>query len=196
MNYKLKIFFTFLCFQTLIVNAQSKVDDFLGIPGPIKIDNQEFNLVWSSNPTDNYYKQEYLTSSDKLENYQKMIIIEFIQGDFTLDIVINQKISELESLKKSNPIVNYIVYENEGEYILDFLLSENTEDGKEIKIAERNVYRYKIISNNDKKGVLLFAISERGYPNNLKEFFNNLNENNIELIQSVGSYKLPQIKIK
>lgn len=193
---KLKFLSFFFFIQVISVNAQSKITDYLNVPGPIKIENKDYNLIWSSHPNKNYYKQEYLNSNDKIEKYDRLIIIEFVKGNFKLDDVVEQKVNEIEALKKSNPIVNHIVYENNGEYILDFLVSENSKDGKEIKIVERNVYRYKLISTNDIKGVFLFAVSERGYENNLDDFFTNLKNNNTKLIEIVGNYELPSVKIK
>ncbi|WP_345206453.1 hypothetical protein [Chryseobacterium ginsengisoli] len=153
-------------------------------------------MAWSSHPSSDYYKQEYLSSNEKLEHYNKLIIIEFVEGDFSLDKVVDQKVNEIENLKKNNPLVNYNVYENNGEYILDFLVSENSKDGKEIEIVERNVYRYKLISNSEKNGVMLFAVSERAYENNINSFFENLKNNNTDLIEVVGNYQLPNIKVK
>lgn len=92
--------------------------------------------------------------------------------------------------------MNYQILENNNEYILDFLISENSKDNEEILIAERNVYRYKLINKNGNKGVLLFGISERGYQENMDTFFNNLKTDSSKLIEIVGNYKLPDIEIK
>ncbi|WP_333597824.1 hypothetical protein [Chryseobacterium flavum] len=99
-------------------------------------------------------------------------------------------------MKKANPVISYQIHENKGEYILDFLISENSKDNKEVLIAERNIYRYKIISNKKSKGILLFALSERGYPENMDSFFNNLKTNTSKLIETVGNYNLTNIEIK
>jgi hypothetical protein len=196
MTNALKTIILILSLQFVAINAQSKATDYLNLPGPIKIENNSYNLVWSSHPNPNYYKQEYLSSNENIETYNKLVIIEFVVGNFTLDEVISQKVNELENLKKKNPIVNYKVYENNGEYILDFLTSENSKNGKEIKIIERNVYRYKLISNSEKNGVMLFAVSERAYEDNINSFFENLKNNITNLIETVGNYQLPSVKIK
>lgn len=39
-------------------------------------------------------------------------------------------------------------------------------------------------------------MSERGYPENMDSFFNNLKANTSKLIEIVGNYKLPAIEIK
>lgn len=183
-------------FSSLSLDAQNKINEYLSIPGPIKIDNTFYNLIWSSHPNENYYKQEYLSPNEKIEKYSTLVMIDYIQGTLKIEDVINRKVTELENLKKSNPVVNYKIYENGEEYILDFLITENSKDGKEILIAERNVYRYKLISNNKSKGVLLFGVSERGYKENIESFFNNLKNNSSKLIEVVGNYQLPNIEIR
>lgn len=193
---KFKILFLLIIVPLLYLKAQNKVNDYLNVPGPINLNQKEYNLVWSSHPNENYFKQEYLNSKENINQYNSMVLIEFVKGDYTLKDVIDQKVGELEEMKKINPIVNYQILENNGEYILDFLMSENSKDGKEILIAERNIYRYKLINNSKNKGILLFAISERGYEKNMDAFFNNLKTNSSQLIEIVGNHKLPDIEIK
>jgi hypothetical protein len=178
------------------IKAQNKVNDYLNVPGPINLNQKEYNLAWSSHPNENYFKQEYLSPKENINQYNSMVLIEFVKGNFTLKDIIDQKIGELQEAKKTNPVVNYQVLENNGEYILDFLVSENSKDGKEILIAERNIYRYKLINSSKNKGVLLFAVSERGYKKNMDDFFNNLKTNSSQLIEIVGNFKLPDIEIK
>lgn len=193
---KFKILFLFLIIPIFCLKAQSKVEDYLGIPGPINLGQKVYNLAWSSHPNDTYFKQEYIESKENINKYNSMVLIDFVKGDFNLKEVIDHKIAELEAMKKINPVVNYQILENNGEYILDFLISENSKDGKEILIAERNVYRYKLISNSTNNGLLLFAISQRGYKENIDQFFKALKTNTAKLIETVRTYKLPDIKIK
>ena len=196
MDKKLKFLVSLFLFLTLSLHAQDKVTDYFNIPGPIKIDNKTYNLAWSSHPNENYYKQEYLGSNEKIEKYNTLIVIDFVKGDFKLEDAVDLKVNELEKMKASNPIINYKTYENNGEYILDFLITENSKDGKEILIAERNVYRYKLIADGKNKGVLLFGISERGYQENIEQFFSNLKDNTSKLVEIIGNYKLPNVELK
>ncbi|MBO9693715.1 hypothetical protein [Chryseobacterium sp.] len=193
---KIKILILLLIIPLVYVNAQNKVNDYLNIPGPIQLNQNEYNLIWSSHPNENYFKQEYISSNENVNRYNSMVLIDFVKGDFNIKDVVDQKVAELQKMKKNNPVVNYQIFENKEEYILDFLISENSKDGKEILIAERNIYRYKIIGNGKNKGVLLFALSERGYPENMESFFNSLKTNASKLIEKVGNYKLPDIEIK
>jgi hypothetical protein len=196
MKFKSLILFLIIPLCFLKAQNKNKINDYLNIPGPINLNQKEYNLVWSSHPNENYFKQEYLSSNENINKYSSMILIDFIKDDFNLKDIVDQKVSELKEMKKTNPVVNYQIFENNGEYILDFLISENSKDGKEILIAERNIYRYKTVNNDKNKGVLLFAMSERGYPENMDSFFNNLKTNTSKLIETVGNYKLPDVEIK
>jgi hypothetical protein len=196
MKFKSLILFLIIPLCFLKAQNKNKINDYLNIPGPINLNQKEYNLVWSSHPNENYFKQEYLSSNENINKYSSMILIDFIKDDFNLKDIVDQKVSELKEMKKTNPVVNYQIFENSGEYILDFLISENSKDGKEILIAERNIYRYKTVNNDKNKGVLLFAMSERGYPENMDSFFNNLKTNTSKLIETVGNYKLPDVEIK
>lgn len=195
---KFKILILLFIIPLFYAKAQdkNKVNDYLSIPGPINLNQKEYHLAWSSHPNENYFKQEYLRSSDTIDQYNSMVLIDFVKGDFTLKDIINQKVGELQEMKKTNPVVNYQIFENNGEYILDFLITENSKDGKKVLIAERNIYRYKLINKNKNKGILLFALSERGYQKNMDTFFNSLKANTSQLIEIVGNYKLPDIEIK
>ncbi|WP_312992937.1 hypothetical protein [Chryseobacterium flavum] len=193
---KLRILILLLLTPLLYIDAQNKINNYLNIPGPIHLNQKEYHLAWSSHPNENYFKQEYVSPNENVNKYNSMVLIDFIKGDFNLRDIVDQKIAELREMKKANPVISYQIHENKGEYILDFLISENSKDNKEVLIAERNIYRYKIISNKKSKGVLLFALSERGYPENMDSFFNNLKTNTSKLIETVGNYNLTDIEIK
>ena len=81
MNLNTKLILLIIFFQITVVKAQSQIENYLNTPSSLKIDNKDYNLVWSSNPDKNYFKQEYLTSEQKLEKYNKMVLIEFVKGD-------------------------------------------------------------------------------------------------------------------
>jgi hypothetical protein len=101
------------------------------------------------------------------------------------------------AVRPSNPVVNYEVFEKDGEVMLDFILSANTPDGKYLSVVERNVYRYKALKEkNGQKCVLLFGVSERAYGDDIDIFLPKLKENRFDLINLVGEFQLPEITIK
>ncbi|HTO15885.1 MAG TPA: hypothetical protein VLZ83_08940 [Edaphocola sp.] len=195
---KLKIsfvkFFVGLLLTTFAFGQASKPTEYFGIAGPILFDKVSYNLVWTSHPTDNYYKQEYLSKNDTLEQYKKLIMLEFITGKTKLKDIVASKVAELKKMKVSNPVINYETFEKDGEVMLDFIISENTADGKLVSILERNVYRYKsIVDKSGQKGVLLFGVSDRYYGNEIDDFFATFKSKRFDLINLVGAFKIPEI---
>ena len=80
--------------------------------------------------------------------------------------------------------------------MLDFLVSQNTPDGKYLSIVERNVYRYKsVVDRNGQKYVLLFDVSEKAYGDDIDKFFPNLKAHRFDLINLVGAFEIPEIII-
>jgi len=153
----------FLMLMVQFFMAQNKVEDYLHLGDKYRFDNKDYKLVWSSHPASNFYKQEYILPNENVEKYTRMIMIDFLEGDLTPKDAISNFVNNLENSKKQNPIINYQMYEREDEYMLDFIISKNSQDGKEVLILERNVYRYFRINTPKRKGILLFGVSDRAY---------------------------------
>jgi len=178
-----------------IINGDDAID-FLSVGEQIEFNGEKYNLEWSSNPSTNYYKQEYLRENDNnLNKYNKMMIIEAIKGDLTIDQAAGAKIQELENWKKENPVVNYQMYDNKNtkEIMIDFVLSDGA------YIYEWNVYRYQKQKNKKDKYMVLYAYSYRDSlndNNDLKKFFGHVKENRINMITKVGNIELPKVNTK
>ena len=197
MNF-IKIISTFLItiiMSTTTFGQGTKPTNYLGTQNSIMFDNIAYNLTWTSHPADNYYKQEYLAKGDTIEKFKKLVLLETITGKIKLSDVVSAKVAELKKMKETNPVVNYEMFEKDGEVILDFLVSTNTPDGKYLSIVERNVYRYQSIKEkNGQKCVLLFGVSERAYGDDIDNFFPKLKENRFDLINLVGQFQMQEIK--
>ena len=193
-----KVIITVLIVSMAFISyGQNKPTEYLNVPGPIILNKESFNLAWSSHPSSNYYKQEYVRSSDKIEKFKKMVLVEVLTGEAKAADLAKAKISELKRLKETNPLVNYDVFQKSGEIIVDFLLSENSPDGKNVNIIERNVYRYKDITDkNGMKGVLLFGASERAYGNEVDAFLSSLKKDKSTLTNAVAASIIPEIAIE
>jgi hypothetical protein len=186
---------TLLLFLSTGVNSQN-VENYLETEKIIKFDNKNYELVWSTHPNEVYYKQEYLTKEQTLERFKSMVTIDFLNGEFKVKDLVNQKIQELENAKKTNPIINYSVLEKGGETIIDFLMSVSSKDGKKLLVVERNIYRYTNIETEETKGLLLFSVSERAYEGEIGEFFSELKKDKNSLIIKVGNIEIPKINPK
>ena len=175
--------------------AQKKVEDYLHLGDKYRFDKKDYKLVWSSHPASNFYKQEYILPNENVEKYTRMIMIDFLEGDLTPKDAISNFVNNLENSKKQNPIINYQMYEREGEYMLDFIISKNSQDGKEILILERNVYRYFRINTPKRKGVLLFGVSDRAYTKKeMDNMFSVLKNKKLDLVNKVIQIEVPKIK--
>lgn len=170
--------------------------DYLGLAKSISFNNVSYNLTWTSHPTDNYYKQEYIAENDNIDKFKRLITIDVLVGNIKIKDAVASKIEELEKIKATNPIVNYQIFEKDDEIMLEFLLSQNTPDGKNINIVEQNVYRYKTTKDkNGQTALLLFAVSDRGYENDIQKFFANLKQQRSDLLNAVGTFEIPEITI-
>lgn len=190
-------FLNLLFLFSMITSAQnnSKPVDRLGVKGPVNFDNKAYNLAWSVHPADNYYKQEYVQQGEDVKKYKTMILLEAATGAITAKDAMNGKVAELKSMSSSNPFINYETSYNEEkkEYILDFVITQNTSDNKSAVIAERNVYRYKTLPGN--KGVMLFAVSMRSYDADTKNFLAGIKNGRKSLVDKVWAYNLPTVSL-
>ena len=185
----------FLMLMVQFFMAQNKVEDYLHLGDKYRFDNKDYKLVWSSHPASNFYKQEYILPNENVEKYTRMIMIDFLEGDLTPKDAISNFVNNLENSKKQNPIINYQMYEREDEYILDFITSKNSQDGKEVLILERNVYRYFRINTPKRKGVLLFGVSDRAYTKKeMDNMFSILKNKKLDLVNKVIQIEVPKIK--
>jgi hypothetical protein len=197
-----RTFIFFLLFSALFFfgfNFKDKDDqakDYLNVPGPIKFDNVSYNLAWSANPVENYYKQEYITKGDSLERFNKMVLIDVLEDTLQVKDLVYMKINSLEKRKKEDAVVNYKLIQSPDstEYIVDFVLSEGT---PKVDFVEWNAYRYTAFTGKSgKKGVLLFGISIRSYGNNVPDFFGSLRDTRDKIITELMNYKIPPVVIQ
>ena len=193
---RITVLFTGLLFSTFAFGQTSKPIEYLGVTGPISFDKVSYYLAWTSHPADNYYKQEYLAKGDTIEKFKKLIMLDIITDKIKVKDIVAAKVAELKKMKVLNPVINYETFEKDGEVMLDFIISENTPDGKLVSILERNVYRYKsVVDKSGQKGVLLFGVSDRHYGNDIDDFFATFKSKRFDLINLVGAFDIPKISV-
>ncbi|MES1181995.1 MAG: hypothetical protein ABUL44_04280, partial [Flavobacterium sp.] len=157
-----------------------------------------YRLAWSSHPSANYYKHEYLPKGENADKFKSMILMEILTGNGEAKELAAAKAEELKKMKAANPVINYNAFNNPstGEYMIDFLLTANNPDGS-MSIVERNVYRYKNFTDKSgQRGVLLFAVSSRAYDAGIDNFFASLKKNKKDLVDKVAQFKIPTITLK
>ena len=192
--FSLLSFLSFLCLFSFGQTMQTP-KDYLNFPGPVTVAKTKYNFAWSSHPNENYYKHEYIPSTNTLEKYKSMVLVEVLVGEYNPSDIAGAKVAELKKLKENNPVVNYNIFQKNGEIILDFLITDNAPNGN-VSIIERNIYRYKsAIDKNGKKYLILFGISERGYGNEGKAFLANLKNNKTVLLNEMAKQAMPEVEI-
>ncbi|MEP7259314.1 MAG: hypothetical protein ABI687_13020 [Flavitalea sp.] len=172
-----------------------KVKDYLTIPGPIDFNKLKYHLSWSSHPSATYYKQEYIPENENADKFTKMMMIEAVTGNFSLQDVVKAKMAELEARKKNDPLANYQIIKNTkaGEFLLDFVISQS---GIKEDIVEWNAYRYTILKEKSgKKGILLLACSKRAYGAATTDFLTSLKKDRPGDIKAITTYPVPVVHL-
>jgi len=172
--------------------AAAEVRNYLKVPGPVTFSGETFDLVWSSQPSATYTKQEYLPAGQTVDQYDRMILIEFIQGELAVADAVGAQLQAIDGRKGTDPVVNRSVITNEktGEMLLDFLISSKDEKGE--FMIEWNAYRYARASADGKPGIALYAISHRAYGNeNARAFLETLKELRPRQIEALAQAEMP-----
>lgn len=145
-----------------------KAVDYIGVKGPLEFCGQKFYLAWSSHPVEIYYLQEYLPKGESLERYNEMLTLSVLMWDKTPREAAYAKAEELEERKKTDKVCRYMVAENDGEYIVDFIVSDGK--GETLDCMEADVHHYRQITLNGRKATLLTFYSRRAYGDDILPF--------------------------
>jgi hypothetical protein len=167
--------------------------DTLGVPGPVSFMGQDYNLTWTSQPSEAYVKQAYTLADQSAETFTDMILIEAVAGDVTPMQAATTQIQSIEARKPNDPVVNYEIIENQasGEVMLDFVVSDLKADPI---VVEWNAYRYMPLADGD--GVALFAVSRRGYgEEGARAFLGGLGEMRSRVVNELATYSSPAVSI-
>lgn len=148
--------------------------EYFNVGNPIKYCGTKFSLAWSAQPQENYYIQEYLPLDESLEHYNQMFTVSVIFWDRSPLEAVQAKIAELEQRKQTDPITNYMAAENNGEYILEFIVSDSN-NGK-MNTVEVNVHHYKQMIINGRKASVLSFYSSRAYGDDIVAFIQSIPE--------------------
>lgn len=170
--------------------AAEAQEDALGVPGPLVFEGVEFALAWTSHPSDTYYKQEYVPAGQVVEAYEQMFMIDVVISGMTAEAAAATMVDGLKQRQAIDPVVNFAMIANEatGEIILDFLLSDSSSGPV---IVEWNAYRY--VPRGD--GVMLVAISRRGYDDNASPFIAGLKAWREASIEELANWVVPEISL-
>ena len=177
--------------------TQKDAVNFLSISGPLYVQKKAYQLSWSSHPDASLYKHEYIAVGDRFPNYKSMVMIDFVVTESSVNQAVATKVSQLEKLKDTLPIVQFNLIENKstGEKIIDCLIGQTAADERN-SVIERNIYRYKSVrAKSGQRGVLLFAFSTREYGKAITPFLVKLKTDKPILVNEIAKLPLPEISI-
>ncbi len=151
--------------------------------------DKPFALAWSSAPRPGYVKQEYLPAGQAPGSYESMLLIEVLDGPVDVRGAVSAQVSSLSGRRGQDPLFNMQLLRKEslGEVLLDFLIGGRSDDGR--SIAEWNGYRYLPLPG---RGVMLFAVSHRGYGDSINAFLTRLKSFRPAEIARIAAYVVPR----
>lgn len=198
MNYLIKSLKVSLASVAVILMSSSATPDtekdYFGI-NEISFNDLSYKLAWSSHPTLQYYKQEYILEGETVEKFNNMVLIDFIQTDMPLEEVVTAQTNILNIRKQSDAVCKYELIKKNNEYILDFLMSEGNEYN--LKLLEWNAYHYKAYTDiAGNKGILMFGFSHRAYDSGAEELIRNLGLYRNKLMTTFVMHPMPEINLK
>jgi hypothetical protein len=174
--------------------ADAQVKDYLGVPGPISFEGRSYRLAWSSKPSANYVKQEYVPAGQDVRRYRQMLLVERVVSGIGVAEAVRAQVESLNKRKAGDPLANMDLVQNAatGEALLDFLVSSRDQNGQ--IIVEWNAYRYAPIRRpSSERGVLLFAVSQRAYGDEAaKAFLTRLKQARLAQINALARAPLPK----
>src|SRR6516164_9955548 len=185
-----------LVLLSLSLPAAGAAIDYLSVPGPISINQSNYDLAWSSHPKDNFYVQEYVPAGETPEHYSNMILLQVFIGSKSAKDVVDALVKIIEERGRTDPIVHHKLFQSaagKDEYLIDFLQSE----GPAAEVVEWNAYHYKTFTDKSgRTGVLLFGISRRAYGEQVRPFLIGLKTERIKLRNALSAYPLPEIAVR
>ncbi|MCC8410954.1 hypothetical protein LJ707_18585 [Mucilaginibacter sp. UR6-1] len=199
MNYLIKSLKVSLASVAVILISSSATNrnaekDYFGI-NEISFNNISYKLAWSSHPTLQYYKQEYIPEDETVEKFNNMVLIDFIQTHLPLEDAVTAQINILKIRKQTDAVCKYELIKKNNEYILDFLMSEGNEHN--LKLLEWNAYHYKEYTDKTgNKGILMFGYSHRAYDADAEQFMNYFSQYRNKFMTTFSSYPMPEIQLK
>lgn len=159
-------------------------------PKNLTFNGKNYQLAYqSADPQSGFYLQEYLQAGDQIEHFETMLALNILKGKITPAEAIKQKISELEALKKINPLVNWQQGKHNNEDYLDIFIATTAPNGE--LIAEHMIYRYVQAKN----ALHFFSISRRAYgEQDVLKMANNLSSQGAQFREKALKTPMPKMQ--
>ena len=176
------------------MKAQENATDFLSIPGPIEYDGTEFFLAWSKPVSKTLFRQQYLPSDERIEDFTQLLDFSFFNKEIEMELAVRQKVEDIQKVAKSDKFAKVNVAESPDgkEYIVDYYTSESPETGD--GFVEYNIDRFITVEKGNTKTFLILSYAKRMY-GDLKSSAKSLSRQGDHLMTTMIEYKVPDIKV-
>jgi hypothetical protein len=169
-------------------------NNILGVEGPLLFNKSKFELIQSTKPDDNMYKQEYLPKNEAIESYNQKMSLLLIETDTELEDIVTSKIKDLSEYKKKdhNALYSSKEIKNGAEYIVEFTKCDY--NGPKVTLVEYNVSKVKRINTNGgKKAILIYTYTWRSYDDETTLFLSSLKNFKEEFILEMSNTETPSV---
>ena len=162
-NYKKQLLVAVVAFFALSFTIH-KVQDRLGIRGPLEFNKRSFHLVKSNEITDTQLLQEYLPSGQKESDFREKLALTVYTDDQNLRSLFLHNKKELEDACSEDPYYTMFVMEpkNKEERIL-FYTSSTMEKGKAV-YTDFGIWRFvPVVLADNSKAIMKYHYTRRDY---------------------------------
>ena len=167
--------------------AQEEVVDYLNVGKTLKFQGKKFELKWCQHQNEAVYLQEWLPEGETFDNYGQMLTVTlFFSEAGTVQYVENM--AQILEKRKKTDCAYYYVHEKDGEYVIDFLVSDGA-DGK-LNCVEVDIHHYKPVTVNGKKAIQLNFYSRRAYGDDIIPFLESLKDKKDDWINELTQMKI------
>ncbi|WDS37327.1 hypothetical protein [Pseudoxanthomonas sp.] len=166
----------------------------LGVPGPLSFAGQSFELSWSSHPTPDLYKQEYVPAGQDVERYRDMLMIDVRIGGANASQMALAIDAQVQERRKSDPVANSeVVISADGtEATVDMLMSATGDDGQ--VFVEWSAHRY--VTDTSGQGTRMFGITRRAYGDQaVTAMLQGLKQKRVDEINALKTSRMPEIEL-
>lgn len=171
--------------------AQTSVVERMGVPGPVTFSGAQYALAWSSNPSPDLYKQEYVPAGQTVEHFEDMLMIDWRPNSGDANQMVKGMAELLEARKSTDPLANYAVLKQEDGKggIVDFVMSATDAGGN--LVVEWTAQRYR--TDADGTGHAMVSIARRGYGEQARAFLQELKAGRQRDIEALAAFDFPDI---
>lgn len=187
------ILLAFFCIISLI-KAQDQPESILSMPNPIEFDGTEFYLVWSKQASKTLYREQYLPSDQRIENFTQLLDFSYFNKNIDIELAVRQKVESIQKIEDSDKYARVNVTENPTgtEFIVDYFSSNSPEEGE--PYIEYALDRFISTQNGDHESFLIVTYAKRMY-GDLKSNFKSLSRQRNHLMTTMIEYKVPEINV-